>query len=237
MLLWVLVIVYRAFFRSMDGLLEKDTSLETQTTSQLLSTTDPFRDTPSEFPIAVDSNRVQVLGTTQSVSTNTSPTVIQQPVVIDGLRFHATSDLFDGNESNTGSLMAMSSIPGMYLRQGQQKILSYLWLASSAKIIYKDVYNTHFCLLSSFDITQWTKIIQKLWWSVLAISSQIDRNSRWLFGDNAYLLTIPKYRSTKMIALIQYRNDRWYIQMDKDRYDEVGKDFIKNTLPQYYTTK
>jgi hypothetical protein len=81
--------------------------------------------------------------------------------VIDGLKFHATSDLFDGNE-NTGAILGNSSIPGMYLWQGQQKILSYLGLAHTAKIIYKDVRNTHFILLSSFDLNQWKSAIQKL---------------------------------------------------------------------------
>jgi hypothetical protein len=167
-------------------------------------------------------------------SSTVNPTVIPQPVVVDGMKFHATSDLFDGNDSQW-IVLAHSSIPGMYLWQGQQKILSYLWLASTAKIIYKDVHNTHFCLLSTFDLNQWKSVVQKLWWSVLAIWSQIDRNNRWLFGDNAYLLTIPKYRSTKMIALIYHNNDWWYVQMDKDRYDGAGKNFVKNNLPLYYS--
>ncbi|MEY3197653.1 MAG: hypothetical protein RL023_257, partial [Candidatus Parcubacteria bacterium] len=38
-----------------------------------------------------------------------------------------------------------------------------------------------------------------------------------------------------MIALIYHNNDWWYVQMDKDRYDGAGKNFVKNNLPLYYS--
>jgi hypothetical protein len=70
MLTGVLVMVYRAFFRSLDDLVSVSSLQETFSTSSfndasvsLTNNTpslDPFRDSPSDFPIAVDT-RVQVL--------------------------------------------------------------------------------------------------------------------------------------------------------------------------------
>jgi hypothetical protein len=69
MLIGVLVIVYRAFFRSLDDLVSvsslqsnfSTTSYSNETSSNSLLPSDPFRDSPPDFPIAVDPTRVQVL--------------------------------------------------------------------------------------------------------------------------------------------------------------------------------
>lgn len=224
--------VYRAFFRTIDinnevNIYENPLYSNTVTDSTNLQDIDPFRDMQTEFKTS--ESRVQVVAMNNTWKTLASTV---NPTIIDGMRFHSTTDLFDGKDSSDTT---NSSIPGMFLRQGQQKILWLLWLNNLVTTIYKDNQNTHLCLLHTFDIEQRKNSVKRLWWSLLAIDSQIDRNNRWLFGDNAYQITLPAYRNNKMLWLLQYRNDRWYVQIDKDRYESWGKDSIKNAFWAYYS--
>jgi hypothetical protein len=130
MLCGVLGLVYRALFRSidMDAMMIQTTPSSIVRTSAEASTKDPlagfldesstipdpFRDASPEpvTPPLPQPSRVQVVNANN------------EPVVIDGMRFYSSTDLFDGTD--TGSVAPQSSIPSMYIWTGTPKILEYL---------------------------------------------------------------------------------------------------------------
>jgi hypothetical protein len=106
MLCGVLGLVYRAFFRSVDmdtmiiQSLPTDTMQSHKSTKLASSdplagfldngnTRDPFRDASPE--LITQQKNLSEASRVQVVNEN------NEPIVIDGMRFHSTTDLFDGN--------------------------------------------------------------------------------------------------------------------------------------------
>ena len=227
-LVTVLVFIYLVFF-GVHGETVEDTvkELELEMAIEQQQQVEKREDTNMNWPQKIKiASVVETIGESEIVS--------PAPQNTAGKQFYSVQELFAPDQIDTSWVIMLD--PEMWLREWYMKSLHAAGLGNYGKYILKDMDNTHYVFLGSFDIRQLPTLIGSLWWNVVEISDENAINQHNLFWETVVFINLPAYQDIKVLMVIVFDggDDVWFMQIDKDVYYEKKSDFTE-IFGRWYT--
>lgn len=163
----------------------------------------------------------------QEIATTTP--VVWAPENTTWRTFFSVQELFRPDEVDDSGII---DIEWTWKWDGYMKRLDGVGLLWNEEYILKNMDNTHFVFLKDIPVN-FISAIKAKWGNVVEFSWEKTINDNQLFGDKVRVVTLPEYQNIKVLLIVFFGEDMWFLQVDHDIFED-RKESLWNAFDARY---